>query len=256
MAKRNWMVGGAITVALLVGGVTSPLVLGAHAMGMGNTPSSTTTTATQTPNTITVTGIAGVYSTDNVATVNMSMNINDQTVLAVTRDEAHIAGQLTQEFRHLGIPQGDISTLFQGINNNGNMSNESGNLNVNVTVASASLLPKVMNCLSTLTEGYVSNVYSNVQYAPMNLPTIRTQLFAKALADAKSQAQTLASDVGATVGSVVSVTSPAPVNTNVMNGPALPNQSLGGISTTYGYGGNSQNYVSSQVTVTYQLIQG
>lgn len=256
VAKRNWMVGGAITAALLVGSVISPLVLGAHAMGMGNPPAGTTTTAAQAPNTITVTGVAGEYSTDNVATINFNANITDQTALAVSRDAAHVAAQITQELRHLGIPQGDISTQLQGMNNNGGMSNESGNFNVNVTVASAKLLPQVLNILSSLPEGYIGNVYSNVQYAPMNLPTIRAQLFAKALVDAKSQAQILATDVGATVGPVVSVTSLAPVNTNVMNGPALPNQTLGGISTNYGYGGVSQNYVSSQVTVTYQLIQG
>ncbi len=172
--------------------------------------------AAKAGNAITVTGSAKTSATaDNVVwnlTVSESGQSAASAVKKVEDGSAALAKYLVDgSLPTSGIEVGGISSYPNNEYVNGNATGRVLSYNASQTTIVRSkdveLIKKLTNGIGTLLQTGVNVQNNGPQYLVSTLSSLRPQLLADAMKDAKARAQSITSAVGGKVGSVISVTS-------------------------------------------------
>ena len=177
---------------------------------------SNTKVVESTPNTIVVNGSGDVYATADVATFSYSVSETAKTVADAQSQSATISNKALDYLKTNGIADADIQTTDYSINPQYSYSQPvctngfcpSGNQTLTGYQVSQTISVKVRDTskvgdiLSGIGALGVTNV-SSLQFSIDNPDALQAQARDKAIADAKSKAQALASSLGVHLGAVV-----------------------------------------------------
>ncbi len=248
----------ALGAAFAVGGLISSGGLGAaHAQGAsGSSPTPAT------GQTLTVTGLATTTAPVDGVALQVSMNDSQMAVATISAQLQSVHGNIVAALERAGVPAAAVQTSNFNI-----WSQQGGNYNASeqITVLLKSL-PQALNIMNLVNRDsgrLVANgpvtLNFNTQFSASISSATRTRLFAAALQDAKTQATTLASDVGEQLGAVVSMSTGSSQGGSAVyqNSPYLPinASAIGGLQEQQSPFGGAVSDVSAQVTVSYALVQ-
>lgn len=245
----------ALGAAFVAGGL---LGSGGHmARAQGTTGSAPTSANGQT---VTVTGIATMAAPVNAVALQIAMNDTQMAMAPITAQLQSVHANIVAALEKAGVPATAVQTSNFNI-----WSQQGGNYNASeqITVLLKSL-PQALNIMNVVNKGsgkLVANgavtLNFNTQFSTGASSVTRAKLFGMALQDAHAQATTLATDVGAQLGAVVSLsTGTAQGNSGVyQNGPYTPGNfsTVGGVQEQQNPYGGAVSDVVAQVTVTYAL---
>ena len=247
----------ALGAAFAAGGLLSSGGLGAaHAQG---TASPSTSAAGQT---VTVTGRAAMAAPVDAVALQISMNDTQTAIAPISAQLQSVHSNIVAALAKAGVPATSVQTSnFNIWSQQGGSYNASEQMTVMLKSLSQAL--NVMNFVNRDSGKLVANgavtLNFNTQFSASVSSVIRGKLFDMALQDAKSQAATLASDVGEQLGAVVSMSTATSQGNGsaYQNGPYIPTSTstIGGVQNQQSPYGGAVSNVSAQVTVTYALVQ-
>jgi len=186
----------------------------------------------QNQNQITVSGEGKVYAKPDIALVSLGVTSQRATVADVTKSNTDKMNAVIQAVKDLGIDEKDIQTTNYNLTPNYNWTEKTGSIfqgytldqNVQVKIRDFTKIGDVLS--QATTKG--ANLVGSLQFTIDNPEQLKEQARAKAIAQAKANAQNLASESGIGLGRIINVfesSNPYPViyNTKAMGmGGAAP----------------------------------
>jgi uncharacterized protein len=232
--------------------LASALVLGAGSL-LNSTPPPARAQSTETRK-ITVNGTGTVYTAPDVAYLQVGVDIRNADLSAAMKEADTKMNAVLAALKKAGIADADIQTVQYSIYRDTPFEGQPGSGGepsavyhvVNVVRITVRTIANVGDVLNTAINAG-ANVVNNVDFGVLNAKTSETQARKAALDDARARATELATNVGGTLGQVVSVQ-----ETGIM-GPivnAADAKAVGGGGPAI-VGGSLQ--VTIGVVVTYEL---
>jgi len=172
--------------------------------------------AARNGNAITVTGSAKTSAVADNTVWTLNANENAGSASASVKKVEKTVVALKGYLQAGGVPvtaveTGAISTFANNEYVNGNMTGRvlsyTANQSVTVRSTDVALIQKLSNGIGALLQTGVNINNNGPAYYVSNLATLRPQLLAEAMKDAKLRAESITSAVGGKVGAVLSVTS-------------------------------------------------
>jgi len=175
----------------------------------------------QNANQITVSGEGKVYAKPDVALVSLGVTSQRTTVTDVTKTNTDKMNAIIDAVKKLGIDEKDIQTTNYNLTPNYNWTEKQGNIfqgytleqDIQVKIRDFTKIGDVLS--QGTTNG--ANVVGNLQFTIDNPEQFKEQARAKAIAQAKANAQNLANESGVGLGKLINVFegyTPSPVMYN------------------------------------------
>jgi len=175
----------------------------------------------QNANQITVSGEGKVYVKPDIALVSLGVTTDGQDVQAITETSVTAMNKIIKSLKDLGIDEKDIQTTQYTVTPKYNWTEKNGSIpagytisqNVQVKIRNFDNIGKVL----TIASSNGANVISGLQFTIDNPESSKQEARAKAIAQAKINAQNLAKESGVTLGKLINVYegySPSPVMYN------------------------------------------
>ncbi|WP_040289143.1 SIMPL domain-containing protein [Alicyclobacillus hesperidum] len=246
--RGGWRFRSLVTVGTAM---TLMFTLAETTWAMGAAQNNTGTLNVLAANTITVEGVATEPILNPVTEINESMTITDSSVQAEFKDIGTLEQHMRSALKKDGIVNGNIwfSTPSFTSGNSGTQVN----LQVNVIVPKASQLSNVLTSLGSYDPNFVQNNFMNEQVVPLNPSAMWPQLYQEALNNAKSQAETLASEAGVQLGQVEAISTVQPSGVlQPLSGPYPTSPSVPGLQLVYN-NGTQAGEVMTQLYVTFAI---
>ncbi len=210
------------------------------------------------PGTVTVQGTASDSNFPQVDVVLENYTITDTTIAKVSKDANAVWTYLTTRLRKLGVPTGDVFFSPANYNYSQNQNQTPTEMRqLSIVVAKQSQLGQVTSLVGLYSPDFVSNAYMNTQVEALNPAPLFKPLYQAALANARSQAVTLAALEDETVGPMLSVsTVPSQGFVQTVSGPYPTSPTVSGLQlTSYNYGQSlPQPEITAQLLVTFALV--
>jgi len=208
------------------------LILGGSLIGSG--------LAAKAGNAITVTGSAKTAATADKVVWNLGVNESSSTAAAAVKKAEKSSAALHDYLVAGGVPEtgielGGITTYPNNEFVNGNPTGRVLSYNANQMTITRStdvqMIKKLSTGLGTLLQTGANISNGGAQYLVSTLVSLRPQLLAEAMKDAKVRAQAITSAVGGKVGAVISVSSgpvqvTAPDSTDTSGGGSYDTQTI------------------------------
>ena len=211
----------------------------------------------QNNNQITVSGEGKVYAKPDIAVVDLQITTERTTVAEVTKSNTDKMNAVIEAIKGLEIEEKDIQTINYNLSPNYNWTEAQGRVFVGYTLNQTIEVKirdftKIGDVLTSATTNGVNNI-GDLQLTLDNPEQFKEQARAKAIEQAKSNAQNLAKESGVKLGKIINIyentSSYYPVTYNMaksMGGAALEQSSVPTIQS-------GEQEVSITINLTYQV---
>ena len=237
--------------------LSRPLVLAISALGivavaLGGCTQTVSAPPANTPHTVTASGSGTVHAAPDEATMSFGVSKSSGDAKTLLADTAAAADKIVAALRKAGVADKDIQTqnvsLFPQTNFVGGKTVVTGyqaSIDVSVRVRDLTRLGDIITAGNTAAANTVSGPSFDIAAdSPLN-----AQAIVKAVADARSRAESMAKAAGASVGRVISISdsTPAPIQPFGFASAAKPSTAPG---VTINPG---QVDVTSNIVVVFEL---
>ena len=197
------------------------LVVGVLVFFVGQLGFQSKTLELQNADQITVSGAGKIYAKPDVATITLGLKTDGQTVKDITQTNTTIMNKILKELKDLGISDKDVQTVQYYVAPQYNWTEKGGTVPNGYTVEQDVQVKirdfdKIGDVLS-IAANHGANTISGLQFTIDNPEQFKDQARAKAIAQAKANAQNLAKESGLKLGKLINVyesSSPYPVMYN------------------------------------------
>lgn len=209
------------------------------------------------PQEITISGQGKVYAKPDVALISLGLKTEGQEIQKITQENTTVMNKIIKEVKDLGVEEKDIQTTLYSITPQYNWTERGGSVftgyaveqNIQVKIRN---FDKIGDILSVGANNKANNV-GGLQFSVDNTDAVQAEARQKAIDEAKTKAQTLASQAGLRIAKLLNISegyvaAPQPLYEKAMGG-ATPS-SMDSVRADVQPG---QLEFNSTITLTYRL---
>lgn len=209
------------------------------------------------PQEIVISGQGKVYAKPDVALISLGLKTEGQEIQKITIENTTVMNKIIKEVKGLGVEEKDIQTTLYNITPQYNWTEREGNVftgyaieqNIQVKIRN---FEKIGDILSVGANNKANNV-GGLQFSVDNTDAVQAEARQKAIDEAKTKAQTLASQAGLKIAKLLNISEGYAATPQPLYEKAMGGANMASVDSVRADVQPGQLEFNSTITLTYRL---